>query len=156
MSKRCGCSRQVFCDILLFIWKTVHYMLLHGNRLWKYELAWISSGQYTHVYPYEYCTSLEWIGTILCNLIPTVLELILFWHDLNIVRLVILINRWYCPDLANLCLQLRKKAVKEQKAEKRKTKIKKHVKKRKEKSQQKKKWINIILILYLKCKFLNK
>jgi len=41
--------------------------------------------------------------------------------------------------------------VKEQKAEKRKTKTKKHVKKRKEKVQQKKKWINILLpILYLK------
>jgi RIO kinase 1 len=39
----------------------------------------------------------------------------------------------------NLVLQLRKKTVKDQKAEKRKTKVKKHVKKRKEKLQQKKK-----------------
>jgi len=88
---------------------------------------------------------------IFCNPIPSVLELILFRHDLNIANSVILINRWYCPDLVNLSLQLRKKAVKEEKAEKRRTKIKKHVKKRKEKVQQKKKWINILLlILYLK------
>jgi RIO kinase 1 len=39
----------------------------------------------------------------------------------------------------DIILQLRKKTVKEQKAEKRKTKIKKHVKKRKEKLLQKKK-----------------
>jgi RIO kinase 1 len=38
-----------------------------------------------------------------------------------------------------LILQLRKKTVKEQKAEKRKTKIKKYVKKRKEKLQQRRK-----------------
>jgi len=47
--------------------------------------------------------------------------------------------RRLCTSMMNLVLQVRKKAVKEQKAERRKTKIKKHVKKRKEKLQQKRK-----------------
>jgi hypothetical protein len=45
--------------------------------------------------------------------------------------------------------------VKEQKAEKRKTKVRKHVKKRKEKLQQKKKWINIFCV-YLRRYIVNK
>jgi len=54
------------------------------------------------------------IHTIFCNLIPSVLELIFFRHDLNIASLVILINRCYCPDLMNLLFFVFFFAVKEE------------------------------------------
>ena len=46
-------------------------------------------------------------------------------------------NRWVCSDVTLHHFQERKKAVKEQKAEKRKNKVKKHIKKRKEKENKK-------------------
>jgi hypothetical protein len=62
-------------------------------------------------------------------------------HGLSRLKLLNLVNNnsKYCPNILTVVLQLRKKTVKEQKAEKRKTKVKKHVKKRKEKLQQKRK-----------------
>jgi hypothetical protein len=66
-------------------------------------------------------------------------EELIIGHGLSNLKLLILIDNLYCSNTVNLVLQLRKKTVKEQKAEKRKTKVRKHVKKRKEKLQQKKK-----------------
>jgi hypothetical protein len=68
------------------------------------------------------------------------LKLIMLLHSLkNVLNILIVINVWHCTNIIYVILQLRKKTVKEQKAEKRKTKIKKHVKKRKEKLQHKRK-----------------